>query len=281
MRLPERLKTLWPHGLMPRAGDAGAAATAGTPADAASADDTTAVGTPADDPSAGRTSARRAEGTTSAGDTSPDERPVAGKALAETLMLGEPSGAVSKRGFDVLTAWLTGFAAELNLTRSRMTIVISSGVETAHLEVCLCDDIILALLVLHGAGFEDFAGFELLRRLRPQDLAQVTEELCSLLEEDCVLSLTYLDEAKTAGMEFLHRVDGTWARPTLEREGATITVGAEHDMGNSAVRTLLAATITRLWTTSTQRHAADGGQPQADGQRHAADGRQPGADGQP
>lgn len=214
MGLPERLRALWPHELMPRA-------------DAAE-----------------DTSAREAAMVVATG---------AGKEVAETVMLGDSADRKSKRGLDVLTAWLTGFAAELNLTRSRITIVISSGDETAHLEVSLCDDICLAILVLHGEGFEEFEGFELLRRLRPQELGQVTEELCSLVEKDCVLTLTYLSEAKVAGMEFLHRVDGTWARPTLERDGETITVGTEHNLEAGAVRVLIAATLTLLRTTVTQR----------------------------
>lgn len=211
MGLPERLRTLWPHELMPRA-------------DAA--------------------------GTTSAGERAM-VAPGAGKGITDTVMLGASAGRESKRGLDVLTAWLTGFTAELNLTRSRITIVISSGDETAHLEVSLCDDICLAILVLHGEGFEEFDGFELLRRLRPQELGQVTDELCSLVEKDCVLTLTYLSETRVAGMEFLHRVGGTWARPTLERDGGTITVGAEHNLEANAVRVLLAATLTRLHMTVT------------------------------
>ncbi|MDN5806489.1 MAG: hypothetical protein L0J17_11440 [Brevibacterium sp.] len=219
MRLPARLRALWPHELMPRPDAAGT----GSVGDAAEA--------------------------ASAGEAAPDEDPGTGKTITETLMLGESSGRGSRRGIDVLTAWLTGFAAELNLTRSRITIVISSGDETAHLEVSLCEDLCLAVLVLRGEGFDEFAGFELLRRLRPQDLAQVTEELCSLIEKDCVLTLTYLSEAKVAGMELLHRVDGAWARPRLEREGETITVGVEQSLEGNAVRILLATILTRLRTT--------------------------------
>lgn len=222
MRLPERLRTLWPHELMPRA-DAVGTASVGEGTGAASVDE------------------------------APEAAPVAGRGITETLMLGEPSSRDSRRGFDVLTAWLTGFAAELNLTRSRITIVISSGDEIAHLEVSLCEDICLAILVLRGEGFAEFAGFELLRRLRPQDLAQITEELCALVDKDCVLTLTYLDEAKVAGMEFLHRVDGTWARPTLERDGETITVGSEQNLESNAVRILLATVLTRLRTTEAQQ----------------------------
>lgn len=233
MSLPDRLRTLWPHELMPRADDAGA---------------------------------------TSAGETPQGEDPRAGEAITETVMLGEPFAMDSKRGFDVLTAWLTGFTAELNLTRSRITIVISSGDETAHLEVGLCDDICLAILVLRGEGFEEFDGFELLRRFRPQDLAQVTEELCSLVEKDCVLTLTYLNEARVAGMEFLHRMGGSWTRPTLERDGESITVGVERDTEGTAVRTLLAAILTRLRTTVTQRATAAQGPPAAP--RNPANGRQ-------
>ncbi|TSI13230.1 hypothetical protein [Brevibacterium aurantiacum] len=191
--------------------------------------------------------------TTSAGVRATGVIPDDGRGITETVMLGESAGRDSKRGPDVLTAWLTGFTAELNLTRSRMTIVISSGDETAHLEVSLCDDICLAILVLHGKGFEEFEGFELLRRLEPSELGRVTEELCSLVEKDCVLTLTYLSEAKVAGMEVLHRVDGTWARPTLERDGDTITVGAENSLEANAVRVLLAAILTRLQTTTGHR----------------------------
>lgn len=232
MRLPDRLKPLWPRELMPHADDVGAAPTVSETADGASAG-----------PIA------------SARETARSQGPGAGTAIGETLMLGESAGTEPKRGLDVLTAWLTGFAAELNLTRSRMTIVISSGEETAHLEVCLCDDIASAILALRGVGFEGFEGYELLRRLRPQDLAEAVEELCSLIENDCVLTLSCLNEVGAAGLEFLHRVDGTWVRPTLERDGDTITVGAEQELGSGAVRTLLAATLTRLWPT-----AANGGQ---------------------
>ncbi|SDS52373.1 hypothetical protein SAMN04489751_2210 [Brevibacterium sandarakinum] len=232
MRLPERLRTLWPHELMPRA-DAVRAASVGEGTGTASVGD--------------------AAGTASAGEAASDDGPGAGKGITETLMLGEPSSRDSRRGFDVLTAWLTGFAAELNLTRSRITIVISSGDEIAHLEVSLCEDICLAILVLRGEGLAEFAGFELLRRLRPHDLAQVTEELCALVEKDCVLTVTYLNEAKVAGMEFLHRVDGTWARPTLERDGETITVGSEQNLESNAVRILLATILTRLRTTEAQQ----------------------------
>ncbi|WP_231443601.1 hypothetical protein [Brevibacterium zhoupengii] len=218
MRLPERLRVLWPRELMP-----GAHAVPGT--------------------SSGAVSGRS---------------PAVGTTMRETVMLGEPVGGSSKRGLDVLTAWLAGFTAELNLTRSRITIVISSGAETVQIEVSLCDDICLAILVLHGGDFEEFADFQLLRRLRPQDLAQVTEELCALVEKDCVLTLTYLDESKVAGMEFLHRVDGVWSRPTLEREGEAITVGAEHRLDGNAVRLLLAATMTRLQTTVFSRSSMTG-----------------------
>ena len=213
MGLPERLRTLWPHELMPRTESE----------------------------------------TTSAGVRAMGVKSDIGRGIMETVMLGESAGRDSKRGPDVLTAWLTGFTAELNLTRSRIAIVISSGDEAAHLEVSLCDDICLAILVLHGEGFEEFEGFELLRRLKPSELGRATEELCSLVEKDCVLTLTYLSEAEVAGMEFLHRVDGTWARPTLERDGDTITVGTESSLDVNAVRVLLAATLTRLQTTTGSR----------------------------
>lgn len=221
MRLPERLRSLWPHELMPRA-------------DAA---ETTSAG-------------ESAMGVTTVAGERVRGKEFEGQGIAETVMLGEPAGREPKRGPDVLTAWLTGFTAELNLTRSRITIVISSGAETAHLEVALRDDICLGILALHGEGFEDFAGFELLRRVRPEELGEVTEELCALIERDCVLTLTYLSEARVAGMEFLHRVDGTWARPTLERDGETITMGAEHSLEANAVRVLLAATLTSLQSTT-------------------------------
>lgn len=232
MGLPQRLRTLWPHELMPRADTAG----------------TTSAGN-----AAGTTAARDTAGTTSEGQRATVVAPGADKGITDTVMLGDCAGRESKRGLDVLTAWLTGFTAELNLTRSRITIVISSGDETAHLEVSLCDDICLAILVLHGEGFDEFAGFEFLRRLRPQELGQVTDELSSLIEKDCVLTLTYLSETKVAGMEFLHRVDGTWARPTLERNGGTITMGAECNLDANAVRVLLAATLTRLQAMENQQ----------------------------
>lgn len=166
--------------------------------------------------------------------------------LQETRSRETGSSIKSGRGLDVLSAWLTGFAAELNLTQSRMAIVISSGTETVHLEVGVCEGTCLAVLVLRGKGFAEFEGFELLRRIRPPELAQAVEDLGHLVEEDCVLTLSHVSTGGDSGLDFLHRTGGNWSRPTLQRCESGITVGTETDAGTAAVRTLVAATLTRL-----------------------------------
>lgn len=223
MRLPERLRRLWPRELMPRAPMSRETISRVEPGGAAS----------------------RAEprGAASAGEMSGTE---------DSVMLEEMpdarTGARTGRGLDVLSAWLTGFAAELNLTQSRMAIVISSGAETVHLEIGVCEDTCLAILALRGEGFGEFEGFELLRRIRMTDLAQSVEDLGHLVEKDCVLTLSHMTTGGDSGLEFLHRNGDTWSRPTLQRCESGITVGAEVDAGAAAVRTLVAAALTRLCT---------------------------------
>ena len=248
-RLPQRLRCLWPRELMPRAGvtvsDVSDDCSASTPAGAHSA------GEPAK--SSGKCSGGESgtiSGEYSGGEPGTSSAKVSGS-LNDSVMLTElPDGGPS-RGFDVLSAWLAGFAAELNLTAARMTVVISSGAEVVHLEVCLCEDTCLAVLALRGEGFDEFGGYELLRRIRAQDFARATDDLTRLVEHDCVLTLTYVTTGGSAGLEFLHRRNGVWYRPTLERGSAGITVGAEEDAGGDTVRKLLAATLVHLQTSAT------------------------------
>lgn len=223
MRLPERLRQLWPRELMPRE------SVAREPVSRESS------------PRAGP------KGTASAGERSGTEVSVMLEEMP-SVRSGARSGGRSGRGLDVLTAWLTGFAAELNLTQSRMAIVISSGAETVHLEVSVCEDTCLAILALCGEGFDEFEGFELLRRIRMPDLAQAVEDLGHLVEHDCVLTLSHLILGGRSGLDFLHRNGDSWSRPTLQRSESGITVGTEVDAGTAAVRTLVAATLTRLCT---------------------------------
>lgn len=224
MRLPERLRRLWPPEFMPES-----ASPANRGAASAENRGVTAPG------------CRRAPSAVDG--RAPDVDGV------ETVLLDGPPEQ-SARGLDVLSAWLTGFAAELNLSHSHITIVISSGVETAHLALCIGEDVCRAILSLGGEGLAEFAGFQLLRRIGLVDLAQIVDGLTELVAGECVLTLSSLSHSREAGMEFLHRVDGVWHRPVLERSGGGITVGAEVDAGEAAVRSLLAATVSRLWTAA-------------------------------
>ncbi|WP_413332963.1 hypothetical protein ACH82I_12375 [Brevibacterium sp. GP-SGM9] len=210
MRLPERLRCLWPPEFLPDS-----------------------VPEPA--------------GRSVPGGTEPVGRSAPGG--TETVVLDLPPEQ-SARGLDVLSAWLAGFAADLNLTHSRITIVVTSGTETVQLALCLGADSCRAVLTLGGDGLVEFAGYQLLRRIGPAEITQVVDDLTDLVDADCVLTLSYIGHSREAGMEFLHRVDGSWRRPVLERSGETITVGAEADAGEAAVRTLLTATLARLWTSS-------------------------------
>lgn len=241
--LPARLKALWPRELLPGTAEGDESAARTKVGDAA--DDT--LGEPAatsagDDAFA---SGRIAATTTSAG----DDAFASAEAGTEAVVLTS-SGRAPRREVDVLSAWLAGFAAELGLSRSRMTIVISSGIETVHLAVCLGGDVGRSILSLRGEGFEEFAGCQLLRRVDIRELGQVVNELSGLVERDCVLTLTFLSAAAEAGMELLHRVDGTWFRPVIERVGGSVTVGAEAEAGERAVPALLTSVLSHLWTST-------------------------------
>src|SRR5699024_12624132 len=74
----------------------------------------------------------------------------AGGGVAGELAADEPS----QRELDVLTAWVAGFAAELNDVDARVTVVVSSGTETVHLALCLGGSSGQAVLALQGEGFE-------------------------------------------------------------------------------------------------------------------------------
>jgi hypothetical protein len=154
-----------------------------------------------------------------------------------------PTG--SARGLDVLTAWLRGFASELDRGSTRITVVVSSGVETVHLALCLGAGRGHAILTLSGEGLEDFAGHQLLRRIEPPQIATVVDELACLVEHDCVLTLSWAARGGIAGLEFLHRRGGTWFRPVLERSTDSITVDADVEAGDAAVRMLLGAVLAR------------------------------------
>ncbi|WP_137824950.1 hypothetical protein [Brevibacterium sp. 2SA] len=156
---------------------------------------------------------------------------------------------VRPRDLDVLSAWLAGFASELNLTRFRLGIVVGGADAALTLEIAVCAETALAMLALRGADFSDFAGFEFLRRLDITDLAVVGEELADLITGDCVLTLTYAGVRTRSGMEFLHRQGDTWLRPLLERGTAGVTVAEMEDVGAEAVRMLIAATLTELTRT--------------------------------
>src|SRR5699024_3006331 len=126
LRLPERLRRLWPRELLPHTGD-------GSPGPASASDGS------ADHTGSGP----------------------AGGGVAGELVADEPS----QRELDVLTAWVAGFAAELNDVDARVTVVVSSGTETVHLALCLGGSSGQAVLALQGEGFEDLSGHQLLRRI--------------------------------------------------------------------------------------------------------------------
>lgn len=224
--LPARLKALWPRELLPGTAEGEEAVVGKKAGD----DSDSALGEPA---------------ATSAG----DDASTSAEAGTEAVVLAS-TGRVPRREVDVLSAWLAGFAAELGLSRSRMAIVISSGIETVHLAVCLGGDVGRSILSLRGEGFEDFAGSQLLRRVDIRELGQVVNDLSGLVENDCVLTLTFLTAAAEAGMEFLHRVDGTWFRPVIERVGGSLTVGVEAEAGERAVPALLTSVLSHLWTST-------------------------------
>ncbi len=224
IRLPTRLKRLWPPEMMPRS-------TSKPDASAAEDDD-------------------RAHTSANASTPAPD---------LPGALTAAPPAPQRRRDLDVLTAWLTGFAAELEFADARMTLVISTGADAVHLEAALHDHTALAILVLRGPGFDQFRGFQLLRRITLTDLAPTVQELSTLIEEDCVLTLTYLHSHGAGGMEFLLRQHGHWLRPELERRREEIRVSRQVDAGDEAIRTLLAAVLTQLCFTSAQSPAATNG----------------------
>ncbi|WP_209370257.1 hypothetical protein [Brevibacterium renqingii] len=223
-RLPERLRRLWPHELLPARDDGGSG-----PASTGDGDSRSASA--GDDGGSGPAS-------TAAGDE-------------DAVVLDEPG--TSRREPDVLMAWLAGFAAELNHTDVRVTVVVSSGVETLHLALCLGGSTGLAVLALKGEGLEGFSGHQLLRRIDPVEIGPVVEGLAGLVEQDCVLTLSWAAREGATGLEFLHRRDGRWFRPVLERSGGSVTVDVGDEAGASAVRMLLAAVLARMLTTGTRR----------------------------
>lgn len=209
LRLPERLRRLWPRELLPHTGDG-------------------------------------STGPASAKDTGPGP---AGGGIAGDLAAGEPS----QRELDVLTAWVAGFAAELNRVHARVTVVVSSGTETVHLALCLGGDSGQAVLALQGEGFETFSGHQLLRRIDSGRIGPVVERLAGLIEHDCVLTLSWAGREAATGLEFLHRRDGRWYRPVIERRGGAVTVETETAAGEPAVRMLVAAVLTRALKTGSRR----------------------------
>ncbi|WP_420097084.1 hypothetical protein [Brevibacterium sediminis] len=213
-RLPERLRRLWPPDLLPRRVDR----------------DSRAASAEEEISGAGSGAAAAGSGTGAA-----------------PSGMGEGSGG-AKRDLDVLTAWLRGFASELNRVRTRISVVVSSGVETVHLALCLGPGIAHAILALQGEGLEDFARHQLLRRIEPGRIGHVVEDLTELVDQDCVLTLSWASGRGATGLEFLRREGGTWYRPVIERAGDSVTVDDDVDAGESAVRKLLSAVLTRTLT---------------------------------
>lgn len=213
-RLPDRLRRLWPPDLLPRRADRDSRAA-----------------------SAEEERSNAAAGTAAAG---------SGTGAAPSGM-GEGSGG-AKRDLDVLTAWLRGFASELNRVRTRISVVVSSGVETVHLALCLGPGMAHAILALQGEGLEDFARHQLLRRIEPGRIGHVVEDLTELVDRDCVLTLSWASGRDATGLEFLRRKGGTWFRPVIERAGDSVTVDDDVAAGDEAVRKLLSAVLTRTLT---------------------------------
>lgn len=257
LRLPARLRRLWPPDLAPRRTDAGAASKVGTVTGGGALTDVGPGGSTA--PMAGsasagvgdgdaRTTSMNTGGTdacTASVSTGWDEaRTVAAGEEAEVVDLGE--SVRGSRELDVLTAWLAGFAAELNQSDGRITVVVSSGVESVHLALCLGAVTGQAVLALRGEGFEDFADHQLLRRIDPSGIGRAVDELAGLVEGDCVLTLNWAARGGHTGLEFLHRRGGAWFRPVLERSGGSITVDEDAAAGDEVVRMLLAAVLTRV-----------------------------------
>ena len=225
IRLPDRLRRLWPPDLLPRRVERDSRA--------ASAE-------------AGRDNA-----------VSESRR-----AVPESGSAGPESSGPAKRDIDVLTAWLRGFASELNRVRTRISVVVSSGVETVHLALCLGPGTGHAILALQGEGLEDLAQHQLLRRIEPARIGQVVEDLAELVEQDCVLTLSWASGTGATGLEFLRRKSGTWFRPVIERAGDSVTVDDDVAAGDAAVRMLLSAVLTQTLTVGARtdgRVRAEGG----------------------
>lgn len=157
-------------------------------------------------------------------------------------------GRGAKRELDVLTAWLRGFASELDRVSTRISVVVSSGVETVHLGLCLGPGIGHAILALQGEGLEDFAQHQLLRRIEPGRIGHVVEDLAELVEHDCVLTLSWASGPGATGLEFLRRKGGAWFRPVIERAGDSVSVDDGIAAGDGAVRMLLSTVLTRTLT---------------------------------
>jgi hypothetical protein len=243
-RLPDRLRRLWPTELSPRRTDPEEGDVGPSPAGeddegsrSAGESDVGASSVGAGTTSVGESDGRPAStGEEDAGATSAGEN-------IELVDLGESVPA--NRELDVLTAWVAGFAAELNQGDVRITVVLSSGVESVHLALCLGQATSQAVLALYGEGFDDFAHHQLLRRIDPARIGHVVDELAGLVEHDCVLTVNWAARGGAAGLEFLHRRDGAWFRPVLERCGDSITVDCDVAADEDAVRMLVAAVLTR------------------------------------
>ena len=234
LRLPDRLLRLWPRDLLPAAAcDSGPGSAAGSAP--APAPDSASARSDRPDPAARSTLTRTAAS--------------AGISVTSPTVPGPdglPAEVVRPRDLDVLSAWLAGFAAELNLARSRITLVVGAAREAVHLELAVGEGMCLAMLALRGAELADFAGFQFLRRLDPAEVAAVCEDLSDLIAGDCVLTLSSLGERGRPGMEFLNRTSGTWSRPLLERDENGMTVAGMEEMPDGAVRMLIASMLTRL-----------------------------------
>ena len=234
IRLPERLRRLWPPDLLPRR--------VGQDSRAASA-------------KVGRASAATELGGTEPGtaDAVVGDAATASGAVAAGAASAAPGTAsgvtgTAKRDIDVLTAWLRGFASELDRVTTRISVVVSSGVETVHLALCLGPGTGHAILALQGEGLEDLAQHQLLRRIEPARIGQVVEDLVELVEQDCVLTLSWASGTGATGLEFLRRKSGTWFRPVIERAGDSVTVDDDVAAGDAAVRMLLSAVLTQTLT---------------------------------
>ncbi|SDR96660.1 hypothetical protein SAMN04489752_0694 [Brevibacterium siliguriense] len=235
IKLPERLCRLWPPDLLPRRVERDSRAASAKVGRASAASET--------DSAASETASAPSE---------------TDKAAPEPHRAAPESGGGAKRDLDVLTAWLRGFASELGRVSTRISVVVSSGVETVHLALCLGPGVGLAILALEGEGLEDFAQHQLLRRIEPGRIGQVVEDLAELVEQDCVLTLSWASGKGSTGLEFLRRKGGAWLRPVIERAGDSVTVDDDVAAGDAAVRRLLSAVLTRTLTTGA-RIDGDGG----------------------